>query len=121
MNQYTADNLLTIITTLENPEMPTASGNPAALARAAGGSRSWIYTQPDFLARINIKHPHTRPASTDRTCASDASWQRRIELATQRIKQNRQRRAQLAIAHGQHRAERITASKTLSITQTRSS
>jgi hypothetical protein len=93
----------------------------AGLARAAGVARSWIYTQPDLLARLTTEHPRRRPASTDRTRASDESWQRRIELAHQRIQQlteeNRQLRAQLAIAYGQRRAEQITASKTPSMTQ----
>lgn len=93
----------------------------AGLARAAGVARSWIYTQPDLLARIAAERPDIRPAAANRTRASDASWQRRIELAHQRIKQlseeNRQLRDQLAIAHGQRRAEQITASKTLSTTQ----
>lgn len=59
----------------------------AGLARAAGVARSWIYTQPDLLARITTERPDTAPAATDRTGASDESWQRRLELAHQRIKQ----------------------------------
>jgi hypothetical protein len=49
-------------------------------------ARSWLYTQPDLLARINTEPPPARPAPTKRTTASDQSWQRRLELAHQRIK-----------------------------------
>jgi len=110
------------IETLNRLQRDDAPVTIAGLARAAGVARSWIYTQPDLLARITTERPDARPAATDRTRASDESWQRRIELAHQRIKQlseeNRQLRDQLAIAHGQRRAERITASRTLSVTQT---
>lgn len=106
---------------LDRLQRDGASVTVAGLARAAGVARSWIYTQPDLLARVSTEHPRRRPASIDRTRASDASWQRRIELAHQRIQQlteeNRQLRAQLAIAHGQRRAEQITVSKTPSMTQ----
>jgi|SRR5215207_7825364 len=94
----------------------------AGLARSAGVARSWIYTQPDLLNRINTQPPSSRPAATPRTCSTDESWQRRIELAHQRIKElteeNQQLRTQLAIAHGQRRAGQITASRTPSTTQT---
>lgn len=93
----------------------------AGLARAAGVARSWIYTQPDLIARINTGRPSIRSAENSLTRASEESWQRRIELAHTRIKQlmeeNRQLREQLAIAHGQRRAEQLTASKTPSTTQ----
>ena len=113
------------IETLDRLQRDGAPLTVAGLARAAGVARSWIYTQPDLLARITTERPDTRPETTDRTGASDESWQRRIELAHQRIKQlseeNRQLRDQLAIAHGQRRAEQITASKTRSMTQAPSS
>jgi hypothetical protein len=113
------------IETLDVLQQDDAPVTVAGLARAAGVARSWIYTQPDLLARITTERPETRPETTDRTGASDESWQRRIELAHQRIKQlsgeNRQLRDQLAIAHGQRRAEQITASKTPSMTQAPSS
>jgi len=109
------------IETLDVLQQDDAPVTVAGLARAAGVERSWIYTQPDLLARITTERPDTRPAATDRTRASDESWQRRIELAHQRIKQlseeNRQLRDQLAIAHGQRQADQITASKTSSMTQ----
>jgi Family of unknown function (DUF6262) len=107
------------VDTLDRLQRAGASDTVAGLARAAGVARSWIYTQPDLLARITTEHSPTRP---DRTRASDESWQRRIKVANQRIKQlteeNRQLRAQLAIAHGHRRAEQITASKKSSVTQT---
>lgn len=95
----------------------------AGLARAADVARSWLYTQPDLMARINAQPTTTRPAVN--APASDESWQRRLQLAHQRIKklteENSQLRAQLAIAHGQRRAGQVTASQTPSTTQTTSS
>jgi hypothetical protein len=109
------------IETLDRLLQDDAPVTVAGLARAAGVARCWIYTQPDLLARIITERRDTRPAATDCTRASDESWQRRIELAHHRIKQlsdeNRQLRDQLAVAHGQRRAEQITASKTPSMTQ----
>lgn len=113
------------VETLDRLQRDGESVTVAGLARAAGVARSWIYTQPDLLARINTEHLSTRQAPTDRKRASDESWQRRIDLAHQRIQalaeENRQLRAQLAIAHGQRRAEQITTSKTPSMTQSPSS
>lgn len=97
------------------------------LGRFVGWLRLAPATRTAAVTALVIDEPHcsavtiTRPAPTDRTGASDESWQRRIELAHQRIKQlseeNRQLRDQLAIAHGQRRADQITASKTPSMTQ----
>jgi len=81
----------------------------AGLARAAGVSRSWIYTQPDLLQQLHrqnqtVRRPRRRPAER----ASDASLHRRLELAHQRIRQlaedNQRLRDQLARAHGALRA-----------------
>ncbi|WP_071286367.1 DUF6262 family protein [Mycolicibacterium llatzerense] len=95
----------------------------AGLARTAEVARSWLYTQPDLMARINSQPTTTRPPVN--APASDESWQRRLQLAYQRIKklteENAQLRAQLAIAHGQRRAGQITASQTPSTTQSTSS
>ena len=93
-----------------------------SVARHAGVSRSWIYTQPDLLDRINAQPPSTRAAAANpRTRTSEESWRRRIELAHQRITElaaeNQQLRTQLAIAHGQRRAGQITPSRTPSTTQ----
>ena len=91
-----------------------------ALAKAAGVARSWIYTQPDLMERIAATPE--RPANSAPTRTTDESWQRRLELAHQRIKdlteENKQLRTQLALAHGQRRAGQIAAVRTLSTRQT---
>lgn len=107
---------------LDRLQSTGATVTVAGLARSAGVARSWIYTQPDLLDRINAQPSSTRAAAKPRTRASEESWQRRIELAHQRIKElteeNQQLQTQLAIAHGQRRAEQIAASRTPSTTQT---
>jgi len=107
---------------LKHLESTGAIVTVACLARSAGVARSWIYTQPDLLDRITAQVPSTRAAVNPRTAASEESWQRRIELAHQRIKElteeNKQLRTQLALAHGQRRAGQITAFRTPSTTQT---
>jgi hypothetical protein len=106
---------------LDQLESTGAAVTVAGLARSARVARSWLYTQPDLLDRINTQPPSTRAAADSRTRASEESWQRRIELAHQRIKElteeNQQLRTQLAIAHGQRRAGQITVSRTPSTTQ----
>jgi hypothetical protein len=56
-----------------------------------------------------------RPTKPSLTRTTDESWQRRLELAHQRIKglteENKQLRTQLALAHGQRRPERIGLGK----------
>lgn len=90
-----------------------------ALAKAASVARSWIYTQPDLMERIAAAPAHPARPSPART--TDESWQRRLELAHQRIKdlaeENKQLRTQLALAHGQRRAEQIASVRTLSTTR----
>jgi hypothetical protein len=59
--------------------------------------------------RVTVTAPaHPAKASPART--TDESWQRRLDLAHQRIKdlaeENKQLRTQLALAHGQRRTER---------------
>jgi hypothetical protein len=100
-----------------------AEGTPAsvtALAKAAGVARSWIYTQPDLMERIAAAPG--RPVNSAPTRATDESWQRRLELAHQRIRdlteENKELRTQLALAHGQRRAEQIASVRTLSTRQT---
>ncbi len=120
------------------------------LAREAGVSRSWIYTQPDLRAEIE-RHRDTRATSPRNTLpqrqrCSDASLQQRLELATARIRDletdNKRLRQALAQALGDNRlvtaraarhdtpsppipeptaASPPTTSKTPSRTQTRSS
>lgn len=82
-----------------------------ALAREAGVSRSWLYTQPDLRAAIE-RHRDTRGTPTrttlpDRQRCSDASLRQRLELATTRIREletdNKQLRQALAEALGDNR------------------
>jgi len=91
-----------------------------ALAKAAGVARSWIYTQPDLMDRIAAAPERAAKPAPTRT--SDESWQRRPELAHQRIRdlaeENKQLRTQLALAHGQRRVEQIASVRTLSTRQT---
>ncbi|MCK0515858.1 DUF6262 family protein [Williamsia sp. DF01-3] len=83
------------------------------LARHAHVARSWIYTQPDLLDAIQNSG---RISSSPATPASDASWQSRIELAHARIseltEENKKLRHQLAVAHGQRRANAIASTST---------
>ncbi|WP_433002394.1 DUF6262 family protein [Kribbella sp. CA-294648] len=80
----------------------------AGLARAAGVSRSWLYTQPDLLDQLQRRASDKTTLSTATTRASDASLQRRLELAHQRIHQQAEEitrlRTALARAHGDLRA-----------------
>ncbi|EKX63749.1 transposase [Streptomyces ipomoeae] len=62
----------------------------AAIAKTAGVSRSWLYTQPDLVTAI--RQLQNRQPATERTGsqpASVASIQRRLEAALARIKQLR--------------------------------
>lgn len=62
----------------------------AAMAKAAGVSRSWLYTQQDLVAAI--RRLQDRQPTNERTGpqpASVASIQRRLEAALSRIKQLR--------------------------------
>jgi Family of unknown function (DUF6262) len=82
-----------------------------AVAREAGVSRSWIYSQPDLRAEIDRLRDRTRPASgrlvPDRQRTSDTSLLRRVELAAQHIREletdNKRLRQALAEALGQRR------------------
>jgi hypothetical protein len=82
-----------------------------ALARKAGVSRSWIYSQPDLRAEAQRLRARPRPATgrpvPDHQRASDASLQRRLEVATQRIREletdNQRLRQALAEALGERR------------------
>lgn len=90
-----------------------------ALAREAGVSRSWLYSQPDLRAEVqrlrDQQRPHRRDRIPDRQRVSDASLQRRLELATERIRQleadNRRLRQALAEALGEQRRSRDTPTK----------
>lgn len=86
------------------------------LANTAAVSRSWIYTQPEILDRIQQlqqTRPNTRaPRRADDSCATDESLRRRLTLAHQRIAElrteNQQLRQSLARAHGQLRAAKAS-------------
>ncbi|MFY1634800.1 DUF6262 family protein [Solwaraspora sp. WMMB335] len=90
------------------------AGSPVTfpiVARHAGVSRSWLYTQPDITAEIHrlrtLAHrtPTTRLPAQQR--GSDASLRQRLHVAQQRNRQlaedNQQLRRQLAQALGQLR------------------
>jgi hypothetical protein len=88
----------------------------ALIARRAGVSRSWIYTQPALRNQIQQLQRHRADAETNRettTRASDNSLRQRLALAHERISQlrteNQQLRDALAQAHGQLRASRLNS------------
>ena len=87
----------------------------AGVARAAGISRSWLYTQPDISGQIRRLRDATRqrhPASSVPASqqATDASLRSRLTTALQRNKtladENNRLRRQLARALGDQRASR---------------
>jgi small-conductance mechanosensitive channel len=87
------------------------------LAREAGVSRSWLYSQPDIRAEIQALRTRRQPSSPApptprRQRATDASLLRRLEAATGRMRQleedNRQLRQALAEALGTARTDRVT-------------
>ncbi|HYO17606.1 MAG TPA: DUF6262 family protein [Dermatophilaceae bacterium] len=95
------------------------AGHPVtfeAVAREAGVSRSWLYSQPEIRAKIDELRARRRsPTATltpQRQRATDASLLRRLEAATERMRQleedNRQLRQALAEALGVARERRVT-------------
>lgn len=82
-----------------------------SVARHAGVSRSWIYTQPDLKEEIGRLRDQHRPESSTpipaRQRASDDSLRRRLEIANLRnrelAEENQRLRRQLACALGQNR------------------
>lgn len=87
-----------------------------AVAREAGVSRSWLYSQPGIRAQIDQlrnRRPSARTTITpQRQRASDNSLLRRLEATTERMRQleqdNRQLRQALAEAIGATRQGRVT-------------
>jgi hypothetical protein len=81
------------------------------VASRANVSRSWLYSQPDIKAEIqqlrSIAGPTTRSPIPVRQRSSDASLLRRLEIATNRIREltedNQRLRRQLAHAIGETR------------------
>lgn len=92
----------------------------AELARSAGVTRSWIYTQPDLIAQIATLNSSAGLNPPPRTAASEQSWKNRVDLAHRRIteltEQNVQLRHQLALAHGRLRHQSLAVSTTPSTT-----
>ena len=92
------------------------AGEPISVARVAAVasvSRSWLYTQPELLDRIEtLRQKRPAPAEADRgpadQRASNTSLIRRLELAHQRLGQlteeNQRLRDELARAYGRLRA-----------------
>ncbi|MEU8782016.1 DUF6262 family protein [Streptomyces sp. NPDC048637] len=85
-------------------ERPTVVG----IASAAGVSRSWLYTQTDLITAINqLQQRAPAPHRNPRHAASDASLQRRLEIALDRNRQLRDQVADLTrkleAAHGEIR------------------
>jgi Family of unknown function (DUF6262) len=87
-----------------------------AVSRAAGVSRSWLYTQDDLRAeieRLRQRHPAAPSALAppQRQRASASSLLRRLEAATARIRHleadNQQLRDALARALGERRAAEV--------------
>lgn len=79
-----------------DPAPVTVSG----LARAAGVARSWIYTQPDILARIRAATPAASHSHTETDAPvqhSTARGRQQANLAAE----NTRLRHQLAAAHRQ--------------------
>jgi small-conductance mechanosensitive channel len=108
-----------------------ATGTPItfeAVAREAGVSRSWLYTQDDLRAEIGrLRERHRPPSPTPRTPdhqrASTASLLRRLEVATERVQRleqtNRELREALAQALGTTRTARVLGDATRSDTPER--
>jgi hypothetical protein len=82
-----------------------------AVAREANVSRSWLYNQPDLRTEIERLRQRERPSGRrpvpDRQRASEASLQRRLELASERVRHleadNQRLRRALAEALGDRR------------------
>jgi hypothetical protein len=97
-----------------------ATGKPITfdtVAREARVSRSWIYAQHDLRVEIERLRARRQPQSPtavppQRQRATDASLLRRLEAASERIRQlehdNTQLRDALARALGELRADQIT-------------
>jgi hypothetical protein len=96
---------------LKQLDQTTHAATVRELARTAGVSRSWLYTQPHLLEQLQQR---TRPGRKSPTAssvrASEASMHRRLQLAHQRIRQltdeNRRLQDRLARAHGALREAR---------------
>ena len=98
------------------------TGSPvtvAGLAKTAGVSRSWLYTQPDLTAAIRqLQQRHPAPERTGPQPATVTSLRHRLDIALARIKQLRADNADLTrrleTAHGEIRRLRHTPTTTAS-------
>lgn len=87
-----------------------------AVARKAGVSRSWLYSQPEIRAKIDElrvrRSSPTARLTPQRQRATDDSLLRRLEATTERMRHleddNRQLRQALAEALGAAREQRVT-------------
>ena len=86
------------------------------IAAHAGVSRSWLYAQPelrDQLRQLTATPQSSEPAAPQIAHSSEASLRQRLTLAHERIREldndNRHLRDQIALLHGQLRANRIAA------------
>lgn len=82
-----------------------------AVARRAGVSRQWLYTQPELrqeIERLRDRVPARRDGVPARQRASEASLRQRVEslrAENQRLREeNASLKQELAIAYGQQRA-----------------
>ena len=92
------------------------TGKPVSfdsVARQAGVSRSWLYTQNDLRSQIERLRERGRPAGPpqvpDRQRASGDSLLRRLEAATSGIRQLRKENQELREALARSLGERRTA------------
>jgi Family of unknown function (DUF6262)/Basic region leucine zipper len=85
-----------------------------AVARRAGVSRQWLYTQPalrEEIQRLRDRAPTRRNGVPARQRASEASLRQRVEslrAENQRLRaENASLKQELAIAYGQQRAATV--------------
>jgi Family of unknown function (DUF6262) len=88
-----------------------AEGAPVsfqAVARLAGVSRQWLYTQPELVERLRGRAPARTDGVPARQRATEASLRQRVEslrTENQRLRAENQRlKDELALAYGQQRA-----------------
>jgi hypothetical protein len=103
------------VTAIRRLDVTGQTINFDTVAREAGVSRSWLYTQNDLRAEIerlrSRRSPTNAPAVPHRQQASNTSLLRRLEAATERIRrletENNELKDALARALGQQRADNI--------------
>jgi hypothetical protein len=116
-HEQTLQRARTVLQSIADEDTPVTV---AGLARRAGVSRSWLYTQPELRERIeqlrqrhrNETSPAATVSNTDSRASTD-SLRRRLELAHEHIAQlrteNRELRDALARAHGRLRTHNFTS------------